>query len=70
MSELVSASTLAAWLGVTDKTVREPGRRGIIVRAGRGYALADSVRRYCSHHDVVEIDARLREALTEIVTEQ
>jgi phage terminase Nu1 subunit (DNA packaging protein) len=42
----VSAPVLAAWLGVTPKTVRELVARGVVVRTDRGlYALEESVRR-------------------------
>src|ERR1700680_945206 len=45
-----AAAELADLLGVSDKTVREMARRGIIVRAGRGaYDLRASVRGYCRH---------------------
>jgi phage terminase Nu1 subunit (DNA packaging protein) len=45
---VVSATTLAHWLGVTDKTVRKLAKREIVIRDGRGlYALELSVARYC-----------------------
>jgi len=44
----VSAGVLARWLGVTDKTVRELARCGVVERIGRGhYKLEASVRDYC-----------------------
>jgi terminase small subunit / prophage DNA-packing protein len=46
----VSAGVLARWLGVTEKTVRELARCGVVERAGRGlYKLEQSVRSYCEH---------------------
>jgi terminase small subunit / prophage DNA-packing protein len=50
MANPVPVSTVACWLGVTDKTVRELAKAGIVVKAGRGlYKLEESVRRYCEH---------------------
>ena len=49
MAENITAAVLANLLGVTDRTIRDLSKHGIIVRAGRGFALAESVRRYCSH---------------------
>jgi phage terminase Nu1 subunit (DNA packaging protein) len=47
-NDLVSGPVLARWLGVTDKTVREMAKAGIVVRVKRGlYKLEDSVTRYC-----------------------
>ena len=41
---------MARWLGVSEKTVRELAKAGIVVRAGRGlYKLEESVNRYCEH---------------------
>jgi phage terminase Nu1 subunit (DNA packaging protein) len=46
----VSGPVLARWFGVTDKTVRELAKTGIVVRSKRGlYRLEESVRRYCEH---------------------
>lgn len=48
--DVVRSEVLARWLGVTDKTVRELAKAGIVVRAGRGlYKLEESVTRYCEH---------------------
>ena len=45
-----SASTIARWLGVTEKSVRELAKAGIVIRAGRGlYKLEESVTGYCAH---------------------
>jgi len=50
MSDNVSARDLGAYLGVSDRSVRELAARGAIERTARGrYDLADSVRRYCTH---------------------
>lgn len=50
VANFVGPAVLARWLGVTDKTVRELAKAGIVVRAGRGlYKLEESVRRYCEH---------------------
>src|SRR6266571_4019773 len=46
----VGPAVLARWLGVTDKTVRQLAKAGIVVRAGRGlYKLEESVTGYCAH---------------------
>jgi terminase small subunit / prophage DNA-packing protein len=50
MTDAVSATRLARWLGVTTKTVRELAAKGIVERVGRGrYRLETSVSRYCDH---------------------
>ena len=48
--DLVSGAVLARWLGVTDHTVREMAKAGIVVRVARGlYPLEENVTRYCDH---------------------
>lgn len=48
--DLVSGAVVARWLGITDHTVREMAKAGIVVRAGRGvYRLEESVRRAFEH---------------------
>jgi phage terminase Nu1 subunit (DNA packaging protein) len=49
MSNNVSAIALADLFGVTDRTIRDLAKRGIIIKDARGYALAKSVRGYCKH---------------------
>jgi len=49
MDRVATAAALAALLGVSDRTIRDLAKRGIIVRAEDGFALAESVRGYCSH---------------------
>ncbi len=50
MAGAASPSTIARWFGVTEKSVRELAKAGILVRAGRGqYRLEESARRYCEH---------------------
>jgi len=50
VSDTVSARELGAYLGLSDRSVRELAARGIIERVGRGrYQLADCVLRYCGH---------------------
>ena len=49
MTQTVTVTALAELFGVSNRTISDLAKRGIIVRARRGYALADSVRRYCSH---------------------
>ena len=48
-SDLVSAEELARWLGLSGKEVYDLGKAGVLIRVGRAYRLADSVRRYCEH---------------------
>jgi terminase small subunit / prophage DNA-packing protein len=48
--EQITAKDLADLLGVSDRTIRELARRGILLRKGRGAYLRDvSIRRYCDH---------------------
>ena len=49
VDDTVTASALAELLGVTTRTITDLATRGIVVRAGRGYALAASVKGYCDH---------------------
>lgn len=49
MSDTVTAAALADLFGVTTRTITDLAKRGIIVRAGRGYALTASVHGYCDH---------------------
>jgi phage terminase Nu1 subunit (DNA packaging protein) len=49
MNDTVNVATLSDLIGVTRRTVSDLARRGIVVRSGRGYALAESLRRYCGH---------------------
>ncbi len=49
-ADSVTVDVLAAWLGVTDRTVRDLAARGVVVKAGRGaYRLEASIRAYCGH---------------------
>jgi phage terminase Nu1 subunit (DNA packaging protein) len=46
----VRAGELADWLGVSERTIAEYARRGIIARSGRGtFPLKESVRAVASH---------------------
>ncbi|MCW6506900.1 hypothetical protein [Lichenifustis flavocetrariae] len=46
----VSAATLASWLGLSDRAVRDLAEKGFVVRAERGrYDLQASIRKYASH---------------------
>ncbi len=45
----VTSGELARLLGVTTRTVTDLARRGIVVREGSRYAVAESVKRYCAH---------------------
>ncbi len=47
--ETVKASELAAILGVTPPTISHLASAGRIVKRGRRYALAESIRAYCDH---------------------
>jgi phage terminase Nu1 subunit (DNA packaging protein) len=50
MGDQVTGRTLAKLLGVSEKTVSELAKRGIIAPAGRGrYALEASVNSYCAY---------------------
>ena len=50
LNQLVSAQTLARWLGVSPKVVYDLTKVGVIEHGpGRLYPLEDSVRRYCDH---------------------
>ena len=49
MTDIITATALADLFGVTVRTITDLAKRGIVVRAARGYALAASVRRYCDH---------------------
>jgi phage terminase Nu1 subunit (DNA packaging protein) len=50
MGDQVSARTLANLLGVSNKTISDLAKRGIIAPAGRGrYALEASVHSYCAY---------------------
>ena len=45
----VSATVLASLFGISTRAVTDLAKRGIVVRAGTGYALEASVRGYCEH---------------------
>lgn len=49
--EVATAAELAELFGVSDRTIRDLTKRGIIVHIGTGieFARADSVRSYCGH---------------------
>jgi phage terminase Nu1 subunit (DNA packaging protein) len=50
MNATASAIDLARLIGVTDRTVRELAKKGIVVKAGRGlYRVEASVLGYCNH---------------------
>src|ERR1700693_4398012 len=49
MTDTITGTALAEMLGVSTRTIRDLAKRKILVRAGRNYALAASVRQYCSH---------------------
>ena len=49
MGNIATPVALAELFGVSKRTISDLAKRGMVVRAGGGYALADSVRRYCSH---------------------
>jgi hypothetical protein len=49
MTDTITTADLADLLGMSTRNVRHLDKRGILVRAGRGIALAESVRRYCTH---------------------
>ncbi len=53
MNDTISTAALADLVGVTVRTITDLAKRGIIVREGRGYALAASVRGYCDHSGVL-----------------
>ena len=48
-NQAATSAELAQLLGVTARTVTDLARRGIAVRDGNRYAVAESVRRYCAH---------------------
>jgi terminase small subunit / prophage DNA-packing protein len=45
----ITAADLADLLGVTTRSISDLKKRGIVVAAGKDYALAPSVRGYCKH---------------------
>jgi terminase small subunit / prophage DNA-packing protein len=45
----IAADALAELVGVTSRTVRDLGKRGIMVRRGRGFARDASIKQYCAH---------------------
>lgn len=49
MAETITAAALANLFGVTTRTITDLAKRGIVVREGRGYAMAASVQGYCGH---------------------
>ena len=49
MDNVVTTAALANSLGVSDRTIRDLAKRGIVVRSWPGFALAGSVRGYCEH---------------------
>jgi len=49
MDKTVTTTMLVNLFGVSDRTIRDLAKRGIIVRQGRGFALMVSVRPYCAH---------------------
>lgn len=45
-----TTAELAAWLGVSDRAVRDFAARGLLTKTGRGkFRLMPSVRSYCGH---------------------
>jgi len=49
MTDTITAAALADLFGVTTRTITDLAKRGIVVRSGRGYAMAASVKGYCAH---------------------
>jgi phage terminase Nu1 subunit (DNA packaging protein) len=49
MTDAVTTAALADLFGITDRSIRDLAKRGIITRKGRGFALTESVRGYCEH---------------------
>ncbi len=49
VDDSVTVVALADLIGVDRRTITELAQRNIAVPQGRGYALAESVRRYCAH---------------------
>ena len=47
MNTTVTTAALADLLGISTRSIRDLKKRGIIVAAGKDFALADSVRGYC-----------------------
>lgn len=47
--ETVPASTMALWLDMSERSVREHAAQGHLVRGGRGYDLQASVRAFVGH---------------------
>lgn len=48
-TDSITHAALAELFGISTRAVSDLAKRGIVVRAGRGYALAASVRGYCDH---------------------
>lgn len=44
-----ATAELAALFGVITRSITDLAQRDIVVRAGHGYALTESVREYCKH---------------------
>lgn len=47
--EAVSASALGDMVGLSDRTIRDLAKRGVIDRCGAGFEPRDSILRYCAH---------------------
>lgn len=45
----VDAAELAEWLGISAVAVRDAARRGVLDRFKIGFALKESVQKYCAH---------------------
>ena len=46
---IITHAELARLLGISTRAVSDLWRRGIVVRSGKGYALAASVQKYTAH---------------------
>ena len=49
MPNTITTAALADLLGISTRSIRQHAKDGILVRAGKEFALAPSVRRYCDH---------------------
>jgi terminase small subunit / prophage DNA-packing protein len=48
-TDTITTAALADMLGISTRSIRQHAKDGILVRAGKEYALAPSVRAYCDH---------------------
>jgi phage terminase Nu1 subunit (DNA packaging protein) len=63
VADTISTTALATLFGASARSITDLAKRGIIVRARRGYALAASVQRYCAHLRELATDAAAKEPL-------